>query len=79
MYEEIHLKYIHPALKLGVEDIRTVWLLGNVPVKLTTATHRGSLVFRWPVSGKRVSYQTLKKGLIKKHLIIKRYYEVIPF
>lgn len=53
MYEEIQVKYVHPCLQLGVEDIRNVWLLAAEPVKLTTCIHRGTLVFRLPVSGKR--------------------------
>ncbi len=79
MYREIQLKYFHPTLNLGVEDIRNVWLLTDRPVKLTTCIHRGALVFRWPVSGKRVSYKTLKKGLIKKNIVLKKYYELLPF
>ena len=79
MYEEIQLNYFHPILKIGVEDVRNVWLLGDSPVKLTTCIHRGALVFRWPVSGKRVSYKTLKKGLIKKNIVFKKYYELLPF
>ena len=79
MYEEIQVKYVHPALQLGVEQIRNVWLLAAEPVKLTTCIHRGTLAFRLPVSGKRISYKTLKKGLIRKQLIIRRPYELLPF
>lgn len=79
MYEEINLKYVHPVLQIGVQDIRNVWLLADVPVKLTTSIHRGTLVFRFPVTGKRISYKTLKKGLVKKILVIKPPQFRLPF
>ncbi|MBL7738757.1 MAG: hypothetical protein JNK14_06020 [Chitinophagaceae bacterium] len=79
MYEEIKLKHLHPVLQIGVQDIRNAWLLAPVPVKLTTTIHRGTLVFRLPVSGKRISYKTLKKGLVKKTIIIKQPLYVLPF
>ena len=69
MFEEIMIKYIHPTLNLGIEDIRNVWLLTNIPVKLTTTIHQGNLFFRIPVSGKRISYKTIKRGLIKKNCL----------
>lgn len=76
MFEEIRIKYIHPVLNLGIEDI---WTLANIPIKLTTIIHQGSLFFRIPVSGKRISYKTLKKGLIKKQLVIRLPYQLLPF
>jgi hypothetical protein len=79
MFEEIHIKYINAALNLGIEDVRNVWLLSASPVKLTTNIHQGSLVYRIPVSGKRVSYKTIKRGLIKKQLLIRRAYQLLPF
>lgn len=79
MYEEIKIKYVHPALQIGIQDIKNAWLLADVPVKLTTTIHRGTLVFRLPVSGKRISYKTLKKGLVKKTIIIKQPLYILPF
>lgn len=79
MFDEIRIKYFHPVLKLGFQDIRNVWLIDNDPVKLSCSLHRGNLVFRMPVSGKRISYATLKKGLIKKQFIIRKHYSLLPF
>lgn len=79
MYEKIYLKYIHPFLNLGMEDIKNVWLLSDKPVKLQTRVHRGSLVYRMPFSGKRISYKTLKKGLIKKTVILRQPLQLLPF
>jgi len=79
MYEEIKINYINPTLNLGIEDIRSIWLLGDKPVKLTASIHRGALVFRWPVSGKRVSYKRIKKGLRKRTIIIRQPIDILPF
>ena len=79
MYEEIKINYLNPTLNLGLQDIRNVWLLNPVPVKLSTTIHRGTLVFRLPVSGKRISYKSLKRGLIKKEFIIRLPYQLLPF
>lgn len=79
MFEEIIIKHFHPRLNVGLQDIRTAWLLYDSPVKLFTAIHRGNLVYRMPNSGKRISYLTLKKGLIKKRIIIKQELHLLPF
>ena len=77
MFKDIAIKYYHPSFNLGVQDIRNVWLLNTNPVKLVTSLHRGSLVFRLPVSGKCISYRTLKKGLIKKQIILHQPFELL--
>jgi hypothetical protein len=79
VFEEIEIKHIHPELGVGLQNIRAAWLLTSVPVKLTTSLHRGNLIYRWPGTGKRISYQTLKKGLIKKKIIIQIPFELLPF
>jgi hypothetical protein len=79
MFENVTIKYFHPVLQVGIQDIRNVWLLKNNPVKLITTLHRGNLVFRIPGSRKRISYQTLKKGLIKKEIIIQQPLYLLPF
>ena len=67
MFEEIIIKYFNPQYNIGLQDIRNAWLLSKPPTKLTTTIYRSSLIYRFPVSGKRISYRTLKKGLIKKN------------
>ncbi len=79
MFEEIKIKYMHPGLNLGMQDIRNVWLLTNVPEKLSTSIHQGNLIFRFPLSGKRISYKTLKKGLIRKQIVIRKTCQLLPF
>lgn len=75
------IKYFHPGLYIGLEDVRNAWLLkpGIPPKKLTTLIHQGSLCYRFPVTGKRVSYRTLKKGLVRKQIIIKQPLKLLPF
>jgi hypothetical protein len=78
MFETIHIRYFHPAYNIGMADIRNVWLLNEQPVRINAALHRGALVFRLP-GGKRVSYRSLKKGLIKKKIILRQPLQVLPF
>jgi hypothetical protein len=77
----ITIKYFHPTLGIGLEDIKSAWLLpgGDPPVQLKTVVHQGHLYYRIPVSGKRISYRSIKKGLIKKHLIIYQPGLLLPF
>jgi hypothetical protein len=77
----ITIKYFHSGLNIGLEDIRNAWLLieGRPPVKLKTTIHQGLLSYRIPVSGKRISYLLLKKGLIKKRIIIQLPLQLLPF
>jgi len=77
----ITLKYYHPELNIGFENIRSAWFFpeGREPVRLKTIIHQGLLYFRFPVSGRRISYRTLKKGLIKKRIITRLPMELLPF
>jgi len=76
---DILIKYIHPRLNIGIVNVREVWLLNPEPVRLAVSVHRGNLVYRLPVTGKRISYSNLKKGLIKKQVILKRPIFFLPF
>ena len=79
LFETITIRYYNPQLKIGLQDVRNAWLLAEQPVKLTCTLHQGSLTYRIPVSNKRISYRTLKKGLVKKEIIIKQPVYVLPF
>ena len=79
MYQSILLKWVHPGLQIGLQDIKHAWLLGPDPVQLTTSVHRGNLIYRLPGSGKRISYLSLKKGLIRKQQVIKIPFNILPF
>ncbi len=79
MFEEIIIRYFHPVYNIGLPDIRNAWILSKPPVKLTTTIYRGNLIFRLPGSGKRISYRTLKKGLVKKKIILRQAINTLPF
>jgi len=77
----IVIKYFHPELNIGLESIKSAWLLSDInhPAELKTNIHLALLSYRLPVSGKRFSYRTLKKGLIKKKIIIRLPPALLPF
>lgn len=77
----IQIKHYHAFLQVGLEDIRNAWYFppGKPPFKLKTIIHQGQLFYRFPVSGKRISYRTLKKGLLKKQILIPQDFELFPF
>jgi len=78
MEQAIRINYFNPVLKIGLTSWREAWLLsGKYPEKLYTELYRTRLVFRKRGSHKRISYQQLKKGLIKKIMIIHE--EPLPF
>jgi hypothetical protein len=79
MFEKIIIRYFHPVYNIGLLDVRNAWMLNKQAVKLTTTTYRGNLIFRIPVSGKRISYRTLKKGLIKKTIVLRQPINLLPF
>ena len=79
MFEEVLINSFHPIYNIGLQDIRNAWLLDKIPVKLKTTTYRGILIYRIPGSGKRISYLRLKKGLVKKTIIIRQHFDLLPF
>ena len=79
MFKEINIRCVNPVYNIGLQDIRNAWLLAKPPVKLTTTIYRGNLIFRLPGSGKRISYRTLKKRLIKKTIMLRQPFNLLPF
>jgi hypothetical protein len=77
----IEIKYLHPQLKIGLENIKEAWLLSDIknPVELKKVIHQGNLYYPLPNSGKSISYRTLKKGIIKKRIIIPLVSNLLPF
>jgi hypothetical protein len=76
MEQKIFFKYINAQLNIGVKDLKTVYLLLPEPQKLLPQVYKGKLIYRIKGSSKRISYATIKKGLIKKAFSI---VETIPF
>jgi len=77
----IEIKYFHPQLMIGLENIKEAWLISDLknPVELTTIIHQGNLYYRIPNSGKRISYRILKKVLISKKIVIRLPMQLLPF
>jgi len=78
MEQIIRINYFNPYLNIGLTSWREAWLLsGKYPEKLYTELYRNKLVYRKRGSDKRISYHQLKKGLIKKIMMLQE--EPLPF
>jgi len=76
----ITIRYFNPVLKIGLQDVKNAWYLADkTPVQLTTIIYQGALYFRFPGSGRRISYKQLKKGLIKKQIDLIMPLDLLPF
>ena len=78
MVEQLIIKYVHPVYNIGLQDIKNASLLEKSPVKLATTFYRGNLFFRLPGSGNYISYRILKKGLVRKTIIIRQRLNQLP-
>ena len=70
MEQKIRLKYYNGRLNIGISSIRQVYLLSPVLIALQAEVYRGKLVYRQKGSSKRISYDQLKKGLVKKEFTV---------
>lgn len=66
MEEVVYARFYNPELNIALKDWREVYLLTSAPQQLLPEVHRGKLVYRARGSGKRISYERIKKGLVKK-------------
>lgn len=71
----IILKYWNAQLQIGLADWRNVYQFPQQQL-LYKEIHQGKLCYRLKGSSKRISYDHIKKGLVKKEMIIK---EELPF
>lgn len=71
----IILKYWNAQLQIGMQDWKTVYQFPQQE-KMSVEIHQNKLYYRIRGQSKRISYSQLKKGLIKKQIIIK---EHLPF
>jgi len=76
----ITIRYFNPILNIGLQDVRNAWYLADqTPIQLTTIIYQGALYFRFPGTGKRISYKKIKTGQIKKQIILLLPLELLPF
>ena len=66
MKHKIHFRYYNQRLHLGVVDVKQVYQLKAEPILLNVEVYRGKLVYRAKGSSRRISYDQLKDGLVKK-------------
>ena len=72
MEQTRYIKLFNPKLNIGLVSWREAWLFEEeYPEKLHTEVHKGKLVFRKRGSSVRISFQQVKKGLIRKQILIK--------
>lgn len=71
MQQEIKLKYFHAELKIGLVSWREAYALFPEIVQMNIETYKGRIIYRLKGSSKRISYNRLKKGLVKTNRTIK--------
>ena len=75
MEQKIKLRYINERLHVGMADIKEVYLLSPQLTLLRPEVYKGMLVYRAKGSSRRISYAQIKRGLVKRSLVVK---EEIP-
>ena len=66
MEQIIFFKYLNAKLKIGMFDFKNVYLLSPQLEKLLPEVYKGKLVYRIKSTSKRISYDSIKKELVKK-------------
>ncbi|RXK62071.1 hypothetical protein ESA94_03405 [Lacibacter luteus] len=68
----IKLSYYNPELKIAFSQWRELYLLkgANDFELLSTEVYQGQLVYRSKGSHKRISWTSIKKGLLKKEVLL---------
>jgi hypothetical protein len=66
MVQKVQIKYINESLHIGIVNWKEAYLLYPAVTALLVEVDRGRLIYRLKGSAKRISYATLKKGLVKK-------------
>jgi hypothetical protein len=79
MQAVIKCKCQNLALGLAMKDWRTVYQLSPTPHLLQLEVHKGRLCYRQKGTSKRISYDRIKAGLIKKHLAVTLEIPFCPF
>jgi hypothetical protein len=70
MKQEIKLRYLNQELKIGLVSWKEAYLLNELITPLKIEVYKGRIVYRGKGSAKRISYNRLKKGLIKRNQVI---------
>ncbi len=76
MTKTIELKYINERLQIGLADVKHAYLLTPSLTPLIAEVYKGNLVYRAKGTTRRISYKEVKKGLVKRRVVI---VENLPF
>jgi hypothetical protein len=76
---QLQLPYQNPALGIALKDWRTVYQLFPEPHPLTPEVYRGRLCYRVKGSAKRIPYDHIKKGLVKRSFTLTVDVHTCPF
>lgn len=68
--QKIFLNYLNPQLDIAMSDWKNVYLIQPILIKLQPEVYRGKLIYRIRGTSKRISYNRIKKGLIKKYFYV---------
>ena len=79
MEQIIICKYWNPVLNIAFYSWQQVYLIGTKSRELKPEVHKGNLVYRIPGSYKRISYATIKKGLVRKNISPVIPLQLLPF
>jgi hypothetical protein len=68
--QRLTLKYQHPTRNIGLNSWREVYLLGPILTQLIAEICRGKLIYRAKGSSRRFSYDQIKRGLVKRNMVV---------
>lgn len=66
----LKLKYYNPLYKIAFDNWKEMYLLEKEPTMLLLEVYQGKLVYREQGTSKRIAYNAIKKGLLKKEVFI---------
>lgn len=65
MKQKVKLNYLNAELNIGIVSWREVYVLSPVLQQMNLEAYKGRIIYRLKGSPKRISYNRLKKGLVK--------------
>ena len=68
MEQKVLIRFVNEKLHVGLCDVRQAYLLHPTVLQLKPEVYKGRLVYRIPGTSRRISYNQVKKGLLKKDL-----------
>jgi len=66
----LKLKYHNPKYKIAFAHWKEMYLLEMEPTLLLPEVYQGKLVYRARGLARRIAYSAIKKGLLKKEVLI---------